>query len=261
MKVSGVYRMSYEIIDVNTNNLDTIGLFCKQSQKKETGYQNKLEWIKARFLEGLKYKILKVKETNKYSYRGFIEYIPSEFNWRGIEADNFMVIHCLWVVGRHKGKGYASELIQYAIDDAKHLKMNGVVGISATKSSYPRKKIFEKMGFKKVDEAGDGIFSLHALSFLESVTKPSFFPISSENIPDDEGVTVLYTHQCPYSPQVIKDVEEFADINEKAFRSKLVKTVHETKEKALHPYGSFCIYCDGKVIPYKAGLKKLILKK
>ncbi len=252
--------MSYEIIDVNSKNLDQIGLFCKQSQKKEEGYQNKLEWIKERFPEGLKYKILKVKEPNKYSYRGFIEYIPSEFNWRGIQADNFMIIHCIWVVGRHKGKGYASELIQYAIDDAKRLKMNGVVGISANRGTFPRKKIFKKMGFELVDKAGDGVFSLHALRFSESINKPSFLPITSENVPSDEGVTLLYTYQCPYSPLVIKDVEKFADNNDKAFRVKLVNSVQETRKTVLHPYGSFCIYCDGKVIPYKAGLKKLILK-
>ncbi len=254
--------MIYEIIDVNPSNLEQIGLFCKQSQKKGEGYLNKIEWIKDRFSEGLKYKILKVKEQNKYSYRGFIEYIPSKFNWRGVNADNCTVIHCLWVVGRHKGKGYASELIQHAINDAKQQKMNGVVGITAKKGGWlPRKKIYEKLGFKRVDDYGEN-FSLYAKIFSESAEIPFFIPISDNTIQGHgEGVTLLYTHQCPYIPAVIEDVEIFADNNEKAFRTKLIKSAQESQKNALHPYGPFCIFCDGEVIPYQPGLKKLVLPK
>ena len=250
--------MIYEIIDVNLSNLDQIGLFCKQSQKKGEGYLNKINWIKGRFSEGLKYKILKVKETNKYSYRGFIEYIPGRFNWRGINAENFMVIHCIWVVGRHKGKGYATELIQYAINDAKDLQLDGVVGISSSKGTFPRKEIFEKLGFDKTDSMEK--FSLYTKLFQSSEITPSFMPISKDlSQKYGMGVTLLYTHQCPYTPLVIKDVEQFADNNEKPFRVKLIRTSKETKENALHPYGPFCIYCDGEAIPYKAGMKKQIL--
>jgi hypothetical protein len=47
-----------EIIDINEDNVDLDGLFCKKSQKKQIGYQNKVTWIKKRFKEGLKYKML-----------------------------------------------------------------------------------------------------------------------------------------------------------------------------------------------------------
>ena len=69
------------------------------------GYQNKVKWMKERFKEGLKYKVLYVKEGNKETSRGMIEYIPGEYNWRGIQANGWMVIHCIWVVGKAKGKG------------------------------------------------------------------------------------------------------------------------------------------------------------
>ncbi len=45
---------SFEIIDVNPNNIDRTGFFCYMSKKKETGYKQKREWLEARFAEGLK---------------------------------------------------------------------------------------------------------------------------------------------------------------------------------------------------------------
>ena len=134
--------MDHKIIDVNLSNIDDIGLFCLQSKKKKLGYQNKITWIKERFSEGLKYKILQVKEGNKMALRGFIEYIPGEYNWRGIKADNFMVIHCLWVVGRHKKKGYASQLVEECIKDTENVGLLGVVGMSAEKGGWLPNKLF-----------------------------------------------------------------------------------------------------------------------
>ncbi|GAG17000.1 unnamed protein product, partial [marine sediment metagenome] len=87
--------MSFKILEINEENVDKEGLFCKKSKKKEEGYQNKLKWIKERFKDGLKYKMLMVKESKGFTSRGVIEYISGEHNWRGIQAEEWMVIHCL----------------------------------------------------------------------------------------------------------------------------------------------------------------------
>ncbi len=254
--------MSYEIIDVNMENLENIGLFCKQSQKKEEGYQNKIKWIKNRFAEGLKYKILKVEERNKYSYRGFIEYIPSEYNWRGIKADNFMVIHCIWIVGQHKKKGYASEMIQIALDDAKALSMNGVVGMSTEKGGWlPRKSLYEKLNFEQVDEYGDNI-GLYAKAFSKSPPKPEFYPITEAGKQEHrDGIIILYTHQCPYIPALIDDVEQFAKNNGLPFQAKIINSASEAQQNAIHPYGTYCILCNGELLSYKPGMRKKTLEK
>ncbi|GAH09214.1 unnamed protein product, partial [marine sediment metagenome] len=62
----------------------------QEISKKEKGYQNKVKWIKERLKEGLKYKLLWVTEgSKKETSRGFIEYIPGQYNWRGIQAENW----------------------------------------------------------------------------------------------------------------------------------------------------------------------------
>ncbi len=59
-----------QIIDVTSANIDKCGFFCFMSKKKSESYQRKLNWLKARFSEGMRIKLLTLPE------RGFIEYIP-----------------------------------------------------------------------------------------------------------------------------------------------------------------------------------------
>jgi hypothetical protein len=135
--------------------------------------------------------------------------------------------------------------------------MNGVVAIASKKGGWlPRKTIFEKNGFETVDQMNEN-YILCSKFFHKSVNRPSFYPISEEMLKRyGEGVTVLYTHQCPYTPQVLEDVEQFAENSDKAFRLKLIKSAEEASKHVLHPYGPFSILCDGETIPYKPGMNK-----
>jgi hypothetical protein len=95
------------IIDVTADNFEETGFFCLMSRRKSEGYQRKLRWLHERFDEGLRIKMLDLSEGG----RGFIEYIPGEYAWRPVEASGYLFIHCLWVVGKSKGNGYAKLLL------------------------------------------------------------------------------------------------------------------------------------------------------
>ena len=105
-----------EVVDVTKDNVEETGFFCCMSKKKSEGYQRKLNWLSRRFAEGMRIKMLGQGE------RGFIEYIPGEYAWRAVNAKSYMFIHCLWVVGKSKGNGYAGLLLEACIADAKNLK-------------------------------------------------------------------------------------------------------------------------------------------
>ena len=79
------------VIDVHAENVEQTSLFCMMSKKRSEGYQKKLAWLRARFDEGLRIRLLDLKEGG----RGFIEYIPGEYAWRPVFAEGFMFIHCL----------------------------------------------------------------------------------------------------------------------------------------------------------------------
>ncbi|UCE07082.1 MAG: GNAT family N-acetyltransferase, partial [bacterium] len=67
---------NFKIIDVNSDNVEQTGFFCYMSKRKTEGFQRKLNWLKARFAEGMRIKMFDLPE------RGFIEYIPGEYAWR-----------------------------------------------------------------------------------------------------------------------------------------------------------------------------------
>jgi L-amino acid N-acyltransferase YncA len=211
--------------------------------------------MKQRFKEGLKYKVLYVKEGNKETSRGMIEYIPGEYNWRGIKADGWMVLHCIWVVGKAKKQGSGDILLQLAIEDAKKEGMHGIVGISAEKGGWiPNKNLFIKNGFIKVDEI-DPNYSLYAKYFDENAPKPKFNPINKEKQhKHSQGATIIYTDQCPYITDLVVELEE---INKKGnLKAIKIDNCKEAQENGIHPYGTYCIICDGNISLYKHTTKK-----
>ena len=108
----------FEIVDITPENEEQYDLFCKKSKRNEEGYQKKLAWFKERYEEGLRIKILRVNERGKMTSRGYIEYVPGEYAWRPIIAPEYMFIHCLWVVGKNKKKGYGRRLLDLCIQAA-----------------------------------------------------------------------------------------------------------------------------------------------
>lgn len=246
-----------KIIDINEESIDEMELFCKKTKKKLAGYQNKVKWIKERFKEGLKYKLFIVKEGNKETSRGMIEYIPGEYNWRGIHADGWMVIHCLWVVGKHKEKGYGSQLIELALKDAKEAGLYGVVGMTAEKGGWlPKKSLYEKLGFEMIDES-EPHFRLYAKAFSDNAPKPKFFPISKEKLKKyDSGVTIFYSDQCPYVVDLVDEVKDMP----KGDKIEVIKLENckQAQENGIYPYGSYCVICNGETVLYQHTLKKQI---
>jgi len=257
----GVKVNMAKIIDINEENIDEQEMFCKKTKKKLPGYQSKLKWMKERFKEGLKYKLLIVKEGDKETSRGMIEYIPGEYNWRGIQTDGWMVIHCLWVVGKHKKHGHGSSLLQEAIRDAKEAGMHGVVGMSAEKGGWlPKRNIYLNNGFKKVDGM-EPYFELYAYIFSDKAPKPKFYPMSDDKISEySDGVTILYSDQCPYVVDLVEELnDEFKD---KKDRLKTIKinSCKEAQQNSVYPYGTYCIICNGEKTLYVHQTRKKILQ-
>lgn len=249
-----------KIIDINEKNIDKQEMFCKKTKKKLNGYQSKLKWIKKRFKEGLKYKLLIVKEGTKETSRGMIEYIPGEYNWRGIQADGWMVIHCLWVVGKHKEKGYGSQLLEFAIKDAKKMGLCGVVGMSADKGGWlPNKKIYLNNGFEKIDDI-EPYFELYAKFFSNNAPKPKFYPISNDIKKEyDRGVTILYSDQCPYVVDLVDELKEESKNMKNSIKTIKLKSSREAQMNSVYSYGTYCIICNGEISLYKHTIRKQIL--
>jgi GNAT superfamily N-acetyltransferase len=235
-------------------NIDQIGLYCSRSKHKEPGYQNKLRWIKDRFQECLEYYVLLVDEGRKnLAYRGMIEYMPAELCWRGIDAPGYMAIHCLWVIGRHKGKGYGSMLLQRCVNSAKSNGKFGVVGMTIKKGGWlPKKNIYLKNGFTETDELND--FQLYTLKFKEEYPDPMFHSLKTQEAAKySNGFNILSSNQCPYIPGTIKSLENIAEVLGESVNIIEMKSYHEAQLGGLHPYGTFHIIKDGEYVSHLPG--------
>lgn len=234
-----------EMITVDATNIAEQGFFCYKSKPKSEGYRWKLEWLGQRFAEGMRVKILYEGDRSV----GFIEYIPGEYAWRAVNAEGYMVIHCLWVVGKGKGKGYGSRLLNECIEDARKAQKHGVVMVSSSRVWLAGKKIFLKNGFQVVGQAPPS-FELLVKRF-DDAPLPAF--------PDDwdarssrygSGLTVVYSDQCPYMPDAVKGVLEMADERELEARTVKMESSQQVQESAPSAYGVFSVVYDGKLVTY-----------
>ena len=233
-----------EIVTVDSTNVAEQGFFCYKSKPKSGGYQKKLSWLKQRFAEGMRIKILYEEERSV----GFIEYIPGEFAWRAVNAQGYMVIHCLWVVGKGKDKGYGSRLLAECVQDAQRLGQHGVAMVTSSRVWLAGKKILLKNGFESVDETAP--FELLVKRFDETPL-PTFPRNWDERLNRcGSGLTVFRADQCPYIEDAVKAVLEIA--SERGIETRVIELTsgRQVQDSAPSPYGVFSIVYNGELVTY-----------
>lgn len=235
-----------KIIDTNSKNILDYGV-CGYKDIKKPGYSEKINWLKNRYKDGMKIKIL-YSETD--GTQGMIEYIPGEYCWRPVEVKGYMFIHCLFVGFKriYKEKGYASLLINECLKDAKKENMHGVTAVTRKGPFMAGKEIFIKNGFKVVDTAPPD-FELLVYNFNNKSPTPKFKKDwENRQRQYDKGLTIIRADQCPYT---IKNVNEINETAEKKFKIKTnIVNLKNHKEAQNSPcaFGTFCILYNGKVI-------------
>jgi N-acetylglutamate synthase-like GNAT family acetyltransferase len=232
-----------KIIDVNSENVERTGFFCFMSKRKSEGFRKKLEWLKARFSEGMRIKMFQLPE------RGFIEYIPGQYAWRAVHAEDYMMIHCLWVVGKSKKKGLGGMLLEECIQDAKQAGMSGVAMVTSERVWLAGKKLLLKHGFESVDQAPPA-FNLMIKKF-KNAPSPSFTHKWEEKASGyGQGLTVICSPQCPYIPDAANTVVEFArkqGIQSQVFE---IKSCQEVRDLVPSAYGVFSIVYNSRLLSY-----------
>lgn len=251
--------MHHQIVKITAENYATYDLFCKKSQKKKPGYQNKVNWIDDRFQEGLTIQLLLVDTgKKKLTSRGFIEYIPGEFAWRGVVAPNYLVIHCIWVTGKYKEHGFGSKLLEKCINDAKTQNKEGVAVVISKKHWLPKEGLFIKHGFKIIDKYPP--LSLMVKKFSENTSDPFFILKPSENPfqnlkkgnlrpPHPDGISIYHANQCPYMYNLVQQLHSLAKKHEISFSEILIKNRKQV-ESVPHPYGTCAIFYRGEFLSY-----------
>jgi hypothetical protein len=238
-----------EIRNMNDQNIFDYG-FCGTKSIEHEGCRRKADWFKKRLSEGMRYKVL--YSENKGAV-GLIEYIPGKYAWRAIEADTYMVIHCLCIFYKpFREKGYASEMIDECIKDAKKEKMSGVAVVTRKGAWMVGKEIFLKKGFDVADKASPD-FELLVKKFKKDAPDPKFKRNYEKFLKKySKGLTILWSDQCPYIAKAMKEIREVVK-DKYGIEAKIIQIRnHEEAQSAPSPYAIFSLIYDDKLHAFHA---------
>lgn len=238
--------MENVIHTIDPSNVDRYGFFCYKSKPKTPGYRQKRDWLEGCLSQGLRLKI--IYEGNRSA--GFIEYAPGEATWRAVQAPGYMVIHCMWVVGSGKGKGYGARLLEQVISEADSLGMFGVAVVTSTSTWLVKNGFFLHHGFLGVDQAPPS-FELLVKRFGQGAM-PSF-PHDWENrlkrLP--QGLVVYHSGQCPYHAMFVSSLANGASQMGIPMQSVELKTSWEARTLSPAANGVFSVVYDGQLLSYR----------
>ena len=230
-----------EYVNITLDNIDNEHLCCAIGDPKhQNGVSNKKEWIKSKLKEGHVFR--------KLNARGkiFIEYEPIETAWVPISGKNYEYIYCLWVAGSYKGKGIARELLEYAINDSKEKKMNGICTLVSKKKKpfLGEKKFFEHYGFKVVDTIEE--YELLALQFNNNEV-PKFNETARKMEIDNKDFTIYYSPECPYVEDEVNELTEYAKENNVKINFIKIDSLEKAKN-APCVFNNWANFKDGKFV-------------
>lgn len=231
--------MCDEFINLTPENLNNEHLCCIiRTRKLHLGVEAKRRWLSERLKEGHVFRKLNVKGTV------FIEYAPLETAWVPIIGDNFYYIYCLWVLGDYKGKGYAKELIEYCLADAKEHGKSGVcmLGSIRQKAWLSDQSFVKKFGFKVVDTTDSG-YELLALSF--DGTEPKFTQAAKMCSIENKELTIYYDMQCPFIYQNIQILKEYCTTHDVPASFIEVDTLQKAKQLP-GVFNNWALFYNGK---------------
>lgn len=232
-----------EIITVDLNNIEQEHICCAISEKKgETCVSSKKGWLKERFKDGLMF--LKLDARGKV----FIEYIPAEKAWCPIIADGYMHINCFWVSGQFKGQGYANQLLEHCIADAKAKGKCGLTVLSSTQKmpflSDP--KYLKYKGFQVADKAAL-YYELLYLPFDEKAPVPKFRDCATLGKIKEKGMALYYSNQCPHTDKYAPVIKKIAEQHGTTVALHKIETT-EQAQNAPAPFTTYSFFYNGSLV-------------
>lgn len=248
----------WKVVELTSENFGKYPLGCIKSPK-HVGYKGKTPWFHEMQDKGLVMLIL-VDEEEKP--QGFLEMIPGKHTWRAVQAESFMVVHCLWVISKKvQGQGAGRFMLEEA---EKRIGKNhaGIAVVTSDTSFIASSEIYEKMDYVKTDEKGAYELYYKVLDQNKAMDfeKPSFNKLKPKGY---KGLNMLYTLQCPMEIKWKEDIEKFCLENNIDIHMKCIERPEEA-QKNPNPLGTFALIYNDEIIedhPVSLGRFKNIVKK
>jgi GNAT superfamily N-acetyltransferase len=236
---------SVQTLEITSANMHEAPL-CGIKDPEHEGRRAKQRWLKTALKNGLKARVLLTEKGIQF---GYVEWLPGEHAWRGVEADGYIFLHCVWTYFKqYQNKGQGKLLLQACVDDARKAKMKGVATVARDRPWLAGSALFLKHGFEVVDTAPPD-YELLVKKLDRSAPNPRFRGDWRRRLKKyGSGLTIIRAEQCPHSIR-------FADKIAAAARARYglkprmvtLKTWREA-QAAPTPFAVFAVIYDGEIV-------------
>jgi GNAT superfamily N-acetyltransferase len=233
------------LTDVNPANFHELPC-CGIKSNSHPGRRAKQCWMQSNSKFGLRAKVLLDPDGKPF---GYMEYLPGEYAWRGVEARGYMFIHCLWIQSKqHQHKGWGSAMVEACLNDAKEAGMNGVAVVSREGPWLADRRLYLSKGFEVVDTAPPD-YELFVQKFKAGTANPAFKGSWDKKVARyNRGLTIIQSSQCPYISKFAAEVAETAE-KEYGIKPRIVDIKSARgAQNAPTPYAVFALIYKGRLV-------------
>lgn len=225
-----------ELIEITKDNISMYPPRCFLNPTN-AGQMKKTQWLKEQMKHGMKVKLL----YKQQKLIGYIEYVPGEFAWRAVNANNYLFIHCIWITPKKiHGKGYGSFLINECIKDAEKQNMLGVAVVTSKGPFMADHTLFLKNDFTKIDEKEPFSLLVKKVKQGKNPTIRNF----EKQLAKFKGLHIVYADQCPWVSRFIVEMQKrFEELNISITQLKTAKDA----QNAPSLYATFNLIYNGKI--------------
>ncbi len=254
----------WTVEQLTIENLGKYPLGCIKNPK-HIGYIGKKPWFEEMTEQGMITLIL-LDQDGKM--QGFLELIPGENCWRGIHARDYMVVHCIWVVSKKlHSLGGGQALLDRAMTFAEKSNKQGIAVVTSNTSFIASKTLFEKNGYRQVDEKDNYELLLKNVvdnnddAFAEKAVEIPVF--THQKIEGYDGLHMLHSDQCPMEIKWKADLSAYCKENNIELKVRELSTANEAQMNPS-PLGTFALIYNNQLVsdhPVSLGRFKNIVKK
>src|SRR3974390_632353 len=232
------------IIEVEAANFDALPC-CGIKDVTHAGRQEKRCWLQTNAKFGARAKVLMAESDEP---RGYIEYLPGEYAWRGVDAAGYMFIQCIWIPKKWQGRGHGSLLVKACLEDAKKSGSRGVAVMWREGPWRADRRLFLANRFRQADKAAPD-YELLVKKFKSRAPDPAFRGEWEGKAGQyGEGLTLIRAAQCPH---IAKFAAEIAETIQKKYRTKLKVVELQSARDAQNaptPYAVFSLIYNGQLL-------------
>jgi len=232
------------LIEVDASTFDSLPC-CGIKNRSHPGRIEKCCWLRDNTKSGLRAKAIPGPDGKPGAY---IEYVPGEFAWRGVNAGGYLFIHCIWIHTHVQHQGWGSAMVQACLEDARKSKMSGVAVMVREGPWMADRRLFLANGFVPVDAAPPD-YELLAHKFDDRAAPPTFQRDWDRKLARyRRGLTIIHSSQCPHLAKFVSDIARSAR-EDYRIEPKLVKLKSAADaQQAPTPYAIFSVTLDGRLL-------------